>query len=216
MDKDRIAFDSYLSLLKDMDYVTCDPSTNEFKLNLRGYIAAKVYGNELISTELLIDDIFDDLDPAEIAALCSILVASKAGLKNEGADIPEAIEDEVDRVEQIGENVVKKMVEQKVPFDRENFLRLSVNTKAVMAVYVWAKGGTFGDVMRHAQTIREGHMINIINKDISLMNNFATLAEEYIGLKELAEKFRKAAECIRRGIVLTRSIYLDEDEDEDE
>lgn len=59
-------------------------------MKLKGNVACEMGMNELLITELVVDDIFTELQPAEVAALLSSLVF-RAKTRNDSTDYEEEL-----------------------------------------------------------------------------------------------------------------------------
>lgn len=197
----------YFDMLRKMEYISGE--NEKMVLNPKGHVAIELNSaHEIISTELLYSGFFDDCTPEEIAALASCLIAQRQGKNNEVNEYLPELSDKIDKMTEIGEYVQEQMLQSAVPFDEEEFLSYNINPAATTPVYLWAKGESFQEVMKHSQTILEGGLVRIIIMDHDLLKNFANAAK-VMGLKSLSEKFEKSAEIIKRDIIFTGSLYLD-------
>lgn len=114
----------------------------------------------------------------------------------------------VEKMKFIVLNVVHKMQRFHIKYDENEFMNLNVNNHTLAAVYDWANGKSFSDIMESdTETIHEGQMINIITKDISLLTNFFEINKDMEN-HSLENKFIQAVKKINKGIVAAKSIYL--------
>ncbi|OHT02350.1 Helicase SKI2W [Tritrichomonas foetus] len=195
----------YINMLIDMDYIS-----HEQVINVKGRISIEIGGtaHEIISTELLFGNFFDDCTPEEIAALTSCLVAQRQGKKNESDEYLPNLQPKIEAMIEVGQMVQDKMAEFGISFDEDEFLSYNINPAATTPVYNWAMGQTFAEVMESAQTIPEGGLVRIIMQCNDALKNLSSAAK-IMGSKTLADKFDAASECIKRDIIFAASLYLD-------
>ena len=195
--------DSYINFLKKLNYVT----ENKI-ITLKGRVSIEFgNANEILSTELLHMGFFDDCTPQDIPPLLSCLVSERAGKMNEEEDYPELLVPKLEIMRETLETIMDLMKENQIDFD-DDFLDNTINPAAMRPVDLWAKGYTFSEIMKHAQTIPEGALIRIITRTNDLINNFASAAK-IMGLPSLSDKFYQSSECIKRDIIFAASLYLD-------
>lgn len=193
-----------IELLQDMGYVSSDRT-----ITLKGRISLEFgQAHELICTELLFSNFFENKTPAQIAALASCLVAQRIGNKNKSEDIPNDLIEPVDEMIECAENVQKKMDDFDIPFDNEEFIQNNVNYNPIHSVYEWALGKDFVYSMKFADSVQEGSMVRLITQTNDLLKNFSS-ASKLIGSITLFEKFETARESISRDIIFASSLYLD-------
>lgn len=117
-----------LQVLRALKYI--DESD---EVTLKGKVACEMGQNELLITELILCNMFNDLEPAEIAALLSGLVFQA---KTQGEPtIPEPLKKYVESFEQINETILKE--EQRFQAATETESRLNFGLLEV--VYEWAR-----------------------------------------------------------------------------
>lgn len=205
--KELKEYESYLKFLKESRYI--NELDGKYSLCLKGVIACDIYGHEIISTELICSDIFDDCTKEEVAALCSCLVAQRVGRNNKYIeDISSKMTKKYNKMFNIVNNVVTKMKKYSIQVDEDDFIISNINPNVMYPVYLWAKGESFSTVISHGQTILEGQMASIITKVFSLLTSYGEIARDRDNEK-LAMKFNEAAKKIERGIIFAKSIYIE-------
>jgi ATP-dependent RNA helicase DOB1 len=75
------------------------------------------------------------------------------------------------------------------------------------AVYMWAKGAKFAQVLEVAKGVYEGSLVRSIRRLEELLRQMAS-AVRVIGELELEAKFQDAIAKIKRDIVFAASLYL--------
>ena len=193
---------SRLNLLKDNGYITEDET-----ILMKGRLSIEIGTcNELIATELLCSNFFDDLEPAEIAALCSVLVTQRAGDSKEEIELLPNLEEKVICMRNVAQEIADAMDQFQIDYD-EDFVQYNVNPAASTPVYRWAQGLDFIDVMKES-SIPEGALVRIILMTNELLRSFST-ASKLIGNVKLVQKFDDASETIKRDIIFASSLYFD-------
>lgn len=216
MDDSNLAFmptlKSMTSILKEHGYIS-----DEGVIQMKGRVSVEIGStNEFIATELLTSSFFNDLDPPSIAALSSVLVAQRAGKRKAKGDdeeepdplenVPEKFKEKVQFMYEVAENLQMEMEDHQIDI-QDDFVYYYVNPAAVMAVYKWAQGEDFIEVMKYAGDILEGQLVRVILMTNELLKSFMT-ASKLIGYVELSEKFNQAIEAIKRDIIFAASLYF--------
>jgi len=191
-----------LNLLKYRGYIT-----EEETILMKGRLSIEIGTcNEIIGTELLCSNFFDELEPAEIAALCSALVTQRAGDDKEELTLLPNLEEKVAFMKNIAQEIVDDMDHFQIDHDEE-FVEYNVNPAATTPVYRWAQGYDFIEVMKES-TIPEGALVRIILMTNELLRSLST-ASKLIGNVKLVQKFDDASETIKRDIIFASSLYFD-------
>ncbi|KAK1313776.1 hypothetical protein QJS10_CPA06g01481 [Acorus calamus] len=101
--------------------------------------------------------------------------------------------------------VAKVQLECKVQIDVDNFVK-SFRPDIMEAVYAWAKGSKFYEIMDITQVF-EGSLIRAIRRLEEILQQLIQ-ASKSIGETELESKFEAAVSKIKRDIVFAASLYL--------
>lgn len=117
-----------LQVLRALNYID---ELNE--VTLKGKVACEMGQNELLITELILCNMFNDLEPAEIAALLSGLVF-QAKIQGEPV-IPEPLKKCVAAFEQINDTILAEEQRCQAAIEAEN----NLNFGLLEVVYEWAK-----------------------------------------------------------------------------
>ncbi|KAH8278739.1 hypothetical protein KR018_008116 [Drosophila ironensis] len=179
-----------LKYIDDLDEVT-----------LKGKVACEMGQNELLITELILCNMFNDLDPAEIAALLSSLVFQA---KTQGEPtIPESLKRYVLAFEKINDTILAE--EQRFQATTETDSRL--NFGLVEVVYEWARNKPFAEIMKLTE-VQEGIIVRCIQQLDETLRDVKTAAIR-IGNPGLQSKMEDASTAIKRDIVFTASLYTE-------
>ena len=116
---------------------------------LKGKVACSISASdELLVTELLFSGMFQNLDPFQIAAVCSCLVftdvkgEAKLG-KDEKLNVPFGI------LQQAAEKVATIMIESKIPLDKEEYVQ-KFRPDIMEITYKWCQGAKFKEICEMA------------------------------------------------------------------
>ncbi|EST10011.1 rRNA-processing arch domain protein [Kalmanozyma brasiliensis GHG001] len=187
-----------VSVLKTLRYI--DPLTES--VLLKGRVACEVNSaNELVLTELILENILTDYAPEELVALLSIFLAQE---KTE--DIPEltgALAEGYAKIVGIAERV--SAVQLANSLASEDFA-LPQKTALVNVVYEWAKGTDFQTIAGMTD-IQEGSIVRVITRLDETCREIRDAAR-VIGDRDLGDKIQVCQSLIRRDIVFAASLYF--------
>jgi ATP-dependent RNA helicase DOB1 len=171
--------------------------------------------DELLLTEAIFSGLFNRLTPAEIAAICSLLLQDerpKSGSKGENqVYLAENLLSPIQDIQKIAANLAQVCDECGLQSNVEKYKALanmSVTEFGEMcqAVYLWANGATFEDVMADSKLF-EGSIIRVCRRITELCFQLSN-AVIAIGDTQLSDKFDQMNKCLRHGIVFAASLYL--------
>lgn len=173
-------------------------------IQLKGRIACEVStADELVITELIFNGVFNELDPAQTAALLSALIFTEKG------DDAGKVRDELDRplrqLREAARRVAEIYEESKITIDVEEFVA-KFRPDLMDVVYAWCHGSKFADICKMTQVF-EGSVIRAIRRLEELIRQLASAAKA-IGDTDLEAKFLSAAQMIKRDIIFAASLYL--------
>ncbi|WOK97165.1 DExH-box ATP-dependent RNA helicase DExH9 isoform X1 [Canna indica] len=186
-------------VLRRLGYIT-----SEDVVELKGKVACEIStADELILTELMFSGILKDINLEEMVALLSCFVWQE---KLQDAPKPrESLDLLYSQLQEIARRVANIQLDCKVQIDVENFVN-SFRPDVMEAVYSWAKGSKFYEIMEIAQVF-EGSLIRAIRRLEEVLQQLI-LASKSIGEVELESKFEDAVAKIKRDIVFAASLYL--------
>ncbi|KAM7278486.1 hypothetical protein ACFE04_005620 [Oxalis oulophora] len=186
-------------VLRRLGYITGDEV-----VELKGKVACEISSaEELTLTELMFNGVFKDIKVEEMVALLSCLVWQEK-LKD-AAKPREELELLFAQLQDTARRVANLQLECKVQIDVESFVN-SFRPDIMEAVYAWAKGSKFYEIMEITQVF-EGSLIRAIRRLEEVLQQLI-LAAKSIGETELESKFEEAVLMIKRDIVFAASLYL--------
>lgn len=176
-------------------------------VQLKGRVAGEVSsGEELVITELVFSGFFNDMQPAEIAAVMSCMVHDESGadkakfmLKNDTLNL--AYQKILDQAKKL----LEVYHECKLNIDGQAYLN-SFKPQLIEITYKWCEGATFGEVCKLTDTY-EGSIIRCFRRLEELLKELSNCAR-VIDNPDLQAKFNKASEMLKRGIVFAASLYI--------
>ncbi|GMH05391.1 hypothetical protein Nepgr_007231 [Nepenthes gracilis] len=186
-------------VLRRLGYITRDDV-----VELKGKVACEISSaDELILTELMLNGVLKDTKVEEMVSLLSCFVWKE---KLPDSQKPrEELELLFIQLQDIAGRVAKVELECKVQMDIEKFVS-SFRPDIMEAVYAWAKGSKFYQIMEITQVF-EGSLIRAIRRLEEILQQLIQAAKS-IGETELESKFEEAVSKIKRDIVFAASLYL--------
>lgn len=199
----KLAFENELKarerVLRKMGYIT-----KEGVVELKGKVACEISSaDELTLTELMFSGVFKDIKVEEMVSLLSCFVWQE---KLQEAQKPrEELALLFAQLQDTARKVAVVQQEKKVQIDVEKFVS-SFRPDIMEAVYSWAKGSKFYEIMEMTQVF-EGSLIRAIRRLEEVLQQLIEAANS-IGEVELQSKFEDAVSKIKRDIVFAASLYL--------
>ncbi|XP_050209869.1 DExH-box ATP-dependent RNA helicase DExH9 [Mercurialis annua] len=186
-------------VLRRLGYVTSDDV-----VELKGKVACEISSaDELTLTELMFNGVLKDIKVEEMISLLSCFVWQEklqdAGKPREELDLLFA------QLQDTARRVATLQLESKVQIDVENFVN-SFRPDIMEAVYAWAKGSKFYEIME-ITPVFEGSLIRAIRRLEEVLQQLIQAAKS-IGETEMEAKFEEAVSKIKRDIVFAASLYL--------
>lgn len=187
-----------VSVLKTLRYI--DPITES--VLLKGRVACEVNSaNELVLTELILENVLTEYEPEHLVALLSIFITQE-----KTDDIP-VLEGKLlqgyQKILEIAERV--STVQLSNSLASEDF---TVGSKIALVpvVYKWAKGTDFATIAAMTD-IQEGSIVRVITRLDETCREIRDAAR-VIGDRDLGEKIQTCQTLIRRDIVFAASLYF--------
>ncbi|XP_027161319.1 DExH-box ATP-dependent RNA helicase DExH9 isoform X2 [Coffea eugenioides] len=186
-------------VLRRLGYITSDDV-----VELKGKVACEISSaDELTLTELMFNGVLKDIKVEEMVSLLSCFVWQE---KLQDAQKPrDELELLFTQLQDTARRVAKVQLECKVQIDVENFVS-SFRPDIMEAVFAWAKGSKFYEIMEITQVF-EGSLIRAIRRLEEVLQQLIQAAKS-IGETELEAKFEDAVIKIKRDIVFAASLYL--------
>lgn len=195
-------YEQRVQVLKELDFI--DSAT---RIQLKGKVACEVHsGDELVLTELILDNVLAEFEPAEIAALLSAFVFQEktlveptlTGNLEKGRDTIIAISEKVNDV-QTRLQVIQSSEESNDFASRPRFGLMEV-------VYEWARGMSFKNITNLTDVL-EGTIVRTITRLDETCREVKNAAR-IVGDPELYAKMQEAQELIKRDITAVASLYM--------
>ncbi|KAB2078359.1 hypothetical protein ES319_A06G156800v1 [Gossypium barbadense] len=186
-------------VLRRLGYITSDDV-----VELKGKVACEISSaDELTLTELMFSGVLKDVKAEEMVSLLSCFVWQEK--LQDAAKPRDELELLFTQLQDTAWRIAKVQLECKVQIDVESFVS-SFRPDIMEAVYAWAKGSKFYEIMEITQVF-EGSLIRAIRRLEEVLQQLI-LAARSIGETELETKFEEAVSKIKRDIVFAASLYL--------
>jgi superfamily II RNA helicase len=193
--------ESLVCVLKNFNYIT-----NEGTITNKGILASNMNEcNELLMTEIIIDNILHDLTPEEIVSILAIFIddvkSDNVIYKSEVLG-NKKIHDTINKIK----NIINKFncFEHANKLNNEEYWK--INFEYVDPVLKWATGGNIFDILKMID-IYEGNFIKNILKLNNIVQEIKLLCTIYNDI-ELIPQLDKIENLIIRDIVTVNSLYI--------
>lgn len=195
-------YEQRVQVLKELGFI--DDAT---RIQLKGKVACEIHsGDELVLTELILDNVLAEFEPAEIAALLSAFVfQEKTGVEpvltgnlERGKQTIIAISEKVNDV-QTRLQVIQSADDSNDFVSRPRFGIMEV-------VYEWARGMSFKNITGLTDVL-EGTIVRTITRLDETCREVKNAAR-IVGDPELYLKMQTAQEMIKRDITAVASLYM--------
>ncbi|KAK9891046.1 hypothetical protein WA026_013373 [Henosepilachna vigintioctopunctata] len=196
-------YKNMIVLLKRLKYVN-----NNNIVQLKGRVACQIGMNELIITELVLQNVLVNLKPAEVAALLSTLVFQGRSRNQEESNdkvlegLPPTLRKAIGRLQEIH----SKLLAQETELDiRSENIKDELNFDIIPIVYEWASQKSFAEIMQYTE-YQEGIIVRCIQQLNDTIGDVHDAAK-IIGDPALRDKMNEASNAIKRDIVFAASLY---------
>ncbi|GEM08547.1 antiviral helicase SKI2 [Rhodotorula toruloides] len=194
-------YEQRIAVLKELQFID-DNST----VQLKGRVACEINSaNELVLTELILDNVFASYEPEEVVALLSGFIFQ------EKTDIEPLL---TPRLEE-GKATILATYDRVVAVQerhRANFADEGFNGSGELkfglteVVYEWARGMSFHQITQLTD-VQEGTIVRAITRLDETCREVRDAAR-VVGNAELYQKMLKAQEQIRRDVIFSQSLYF--------
>lgn len=169
---------------------------------LKGRVACEINSiDELVTTELILDNFWTEYEPEEVVGLLSCLVFRE---KADGeVELEGRLAEGYAAIVQTAERV--STVQAQCQLNYEDYER-SLRTHMVPVAYAWAKGTPFAEICQMTD-IAEGTIVRAITRLDEACRELRDAAR-VIGDADLWAKMERCMELIRRDIVFAASLYF--------
>lgn len=194
-------YNARIQLLKRYGYID-----ENCTVQLKGRVACEINTmDEIIATELLMDNEFKDYEPAEIIALLSCMVFQERGVDEDLIQLTPRLQQGKKKIIEMATSLVHVQRELGMHVDLETFLG-GFRFGLVQVVYEWARGMPFKQITNLTSVLEGSIVRTIVRLDESCreMRN----AARTIGDLNFYRKIEAAGESIKRDICFASSLYL--------
>ncbi|KAL1864658.1 hypothetical protein VTK73DRAFT_5742 [Phialemonium thermophilum] len=195
-------YEQRIQVLKDLSFI--DEAS---RIQLKGKVACEIHsGDELVLTELILENVLAEYEPAEIAALLSAFVFQE---KTDAAPtLTGRLERGMQTIVEISERVNEVQTRHQVvqSSDESNDFVSRPRFGLVEVVYEWARGMSFKNITDLTDVL-EGTIVRTITRLDETCREVKNAAR-IIGDPELYQKMATAQELIRRDITAVASLYM--------
>ncbi|MCP2032796.1 ATP-dependent RNA helicase HelY [Okibacterium sp. HSC-33S16] len=190
-------FDRVTDVLVEYEYLL-ENDEGQLELSAAGRTLKRIYGErDLLVAEALHRNLWNDLDPASLAAMASCIVFEPR--RDEG-QVPErflprgAFRVALDKTQDLWARLDDTEQEHRLPGSEP------LATGLAIAMHKWARGSTLNSVLLDAD-MAAGDFVRWTKQTIDLLDQLSLVADGGVG-----RNARKALEAIRRGIVAYSSV----------
>ncbi|KAI0361085.1 antiviral helicase [Trametes cingulata] len=189
-------YEQRIEVLKELKFID-DNST----VLLKGRVACEINSaNELVLTELILENTLAAYEPEEVVALLSCFVFQEK--TDVEPVIPPKLQEGLEAIMAISERVERVQERHKVPGEEFRALKPGL----VEVVYEWAKGMPFEQITELTD-VAEGTIVRVITRLDETCREVRDAAR-VIGDAELFKKMEEAQIKIKRDIVFAASLYF--------
>ncbi|KAI9826149.1 MAG: hypothetical protein M1832_000598 [Thelocarpon impressellum] len=191
-----------IAVLKDLDFID-----ENSRVKLKGKVACEIHSaDELVLTELVLENVLADFEPEEIVALLSAFVfQEKTDLT---PTLTPRLEKGRDTIIQISERVNAFQTQHQVILsaDDSNDFVSRPRFGLVEVVYEWARGMSFNRITDLTDVL-EGTIVRVITRLDETCREVKNAAR-IIGDPTLFTKMQECQEMIKRDITAVASLYM--------
>ncbi|KAI1164828.1 DSHCT domain-containing protein [Nemania serpens] len=195
-------YEQRIEVLKDLSFIDADT-----RIQLKGKVACEIHSaDELVLTELILENVLADYEPAEIAALLSAFVFQE---KTESVpNLTGNLERGMKTIIEISEKVNTVQTNRQVILSSEDSNDFVSRPRfgLMEVVYEWAQGMSFKNITDLTDVL-EGTIVRTITRLDETCREVKNAAR-IIGDPELYQKMQTAQEMIKRDITAVASLYM--------
>ncbi|EXJ82553.1 hypothetical protein A1O3_06366 [Capronia epimyces CBS 606.96] len=189
-------------VLKDLGFID-----EQARVQLKGKVACEIHSaDELVLTELVLENVLASFEPEEIVALLSSFVFQEK--TDSEPQLSENLKRGKEAIIEIAERVNHYQILHQVILssDDANDFVSRPRFGLVEVVYEWARGMSFNRIT-DLTDVMEGTIVRVVTRLDETCREVMSAAR-LIGDPGLYQKMEKAREMIRRDVVFTASLYM--------
>ncbi|KAI4155685.1 MAG: hypothetical protein LQ341_000152 [Variospora aurantia] len=195
-------YEQRIAVLKDLGFI----DTNS-RIQLKGKVACEIHSaDELVLTELVLENVLADFEPEEIVALLSAFVFQEK--TDVEATLTPGLERGRDTIIEISAKVNAFQIRHQVILssnDSNDFVSRP-RFGLVEVVYEWARGMSFNHITDLTDVL-EGTIVRVISRLDETCREVKNAAR-IIGDPVLFTKMQSAQEMIKRDVTAVASLYM--------
>ncbi|RDL41608.1 p-loop containing nucleoside triphosphate hydrolase [Venustampulla echinocandica] len=195
-------YEQRIKVLQNLDFI--DDSS---RVQLKGKVACEIHSaDELVLTELILDNVLAAYEPAEIVALLSAFVFQEKTdtVPNLTANLEKGMKTIIEISEKVNERQTYHQVI--LSADDSNDFVSRPRFGLVEVVYEWARGMSFKNITDLTDVL-EGTIVRVITRLDETCREVKNAAR-IIGDPELFTKMQTCQEMIKRDITAVASLYM--------
>ncbi|KAI9700715.1 MAG: hypothetical protein M1836_002084 [Candelina mexicana] len=195
-------YEQRIAVLKDLDFID-----ENSRVQLKGKVACEIHSaDELVLTELILDNVLADYAPEEIVALLSAFVFQEK--TDVVPTLTHSLEDGKYKIIRLSEKVNAFQTQHQVILssDDSNDFVSRPRFGLVEVVYEWAKGMSFNRITDLTDVL-EGTIVRVITRLDETCREVKNAAR-IVGDPELFTKMQTCQEMIKRDITAVASLYM--------
>ena len=188
--------------LKENNYI--DPESS--KILVKGIMASEISEcNEIMLTEIITNDFFLELEPAEIIGILAVFIEEKSNKVTQisSLDVTPKIKETLEHINYIAQDFGDYEYNSRIDVDTDWNLYLSF----IGPAYDWAKGKSIFEIYKSYENVYEGTFIRNILRIKNIIDNIKNIAE-MINNSELLKKLENLDSILVRDQVTTESLYI--------
>ena len=195
-------YEQRISVLKELNFID-----DHSRVELKGKVACEIHSaDELVLTELILDNVLSQYEPEEIVALLSCFVFQEK--TDTQPTLTSKLDAGIKTIVEISEKVHELQTRHQVILaaDDSNDFVSRPRFGLTEVVYEWARGMSFRNITDLTDVL-EGTIVRVITRLDETCREVKNAAR-IIGDPVLFQKMGKAQEMIRRDVTAVASLYM--------
>ncbi|KAI9317209.1 rRNA-processing arch domain-containing protein [Dichotomocladium elegans] len=173
-------------------------------VEMKGRVACEIStGDELLLTEMIFQNVFNDLTVEQTVALLSCFVFDER-VEN-ATRMQEELAGPLRLMQETARRIAKVAKECKMDIDEEEYVK-KFKPELMDVVFAWCQGAKFSQICKMTD-VYEGSLIRIFRRLEELLRQMCSAARS-IGNTDLENKLAEGISKIHRDIIFAASLYL--------
>ncbi|KAJ5172571.1 hypothetical protein N7492_005164 [Penicillium capsulatum] len=196
-------YEQRVQVLKELGFLD-----EQCHVQLKGKVACEIHSaDELVLTELILENVLADYEPEEIVALLSAFVFQEK-TTNAPTLTPRLVEGQ-SAIIRIAEKVNNFQIQHQVIQSSQDSNDFASQPRFGLAevVYEWARGMSFNRITDLTGDVMEGTIVRTISRLDETCREVKNAAK-LVGDPALYTKMQKAQELIKRDVIFAASLYM--------